>query len=349
MKFHLSKIIENALVENLGEPKLIKILNLISKGFTSEREKISNYVNDREYVSAYTSFYLPTNIPKLKFLLDQLPESLISEIQKSKILDIGTGPGTFAFAFDEYFEGDIEVLGIDQSSLMVEQAKKLNENLYKNSKISFSTSVPDDFSRETLFFGHSLNEMGVKKAIKLIDELEPKNIILIEPGTSAVFSEILELRKWLSFSGYSCAYPCASIAKECPVERKVKDGQVDWCHQVIRTTHDTEVERLSQLIKLDRKIMPLIAHVYTLNKVELRTTARMIRFLRETKFSFDWEVCLLEDDSLKIVQLEVVKKFLNKKEIKALQKISVGLEFNFETVKKLSDSHYRVKLIDFNY
>jgi ribosomal protein RSM22 (predicted rRNA methylase) len=349
MKFQLKQILENTLVENISESKLIKILNLISKGFTSDRDKISTYVNDREYVSAYTSFYLPTNIPKLSFLLDQLPDDFISNLKGSKIVDFGTGPGTFAFAFDEYFEGDIEVLGVDQSILMIEQAKKLNSNLYKNSNISFSTNLPDQLKNGTLFFGHSLNEMGAKNALKLIDDLGPKNIILIEPGTSSLFNEVLKLRKSLSVMKYSCVYPCASISLRCPVEQKINDGKVDWCHQVIRTTHDQEVERLSQLIKLDRKVMPLISHVYTLNKVEINKSARMIRFLRETKFSFDWEVCLLEDSNLKTIQFEVVKKSLSKKEIKALQKISVGLEFDFEILKVLNEELYRVKLVDFNY
>ena len=349
MKFHLKQIKDNALVENISESKLVKTLNLISKGFTTERENISTYINDRDFVSAYTTFYLPTNMPKLSFLLDQLPSSFVNDIQKSKILDVGTGPGTFAFAFDEYFDGDVEVIGVDQSPLMIQQAEKLNNNLYKNPKLTFSTILPASLKYGTLFFGHSLNEMGSKKVIELIDKYEPKHVIFIEPGTSTVFAEILALRKRLHFCGYSCIYPCASISKACPVETKTSSGQPDWCHQVFRTTHEQEVERLSQLVKLDRKVMPLIAHAYTMNKVEIKTSARMIRFLRETKFSFDWEVCLLENDMLRTVNFEVVKKSLNKKEIKALQKISVGLEFDYEVIKAINNDLYRVKLLNLNY
>lgn len=345
MKFHLKQIQDSLLSSQLTEPQIISILELISKGFTSNRSDIKKYVNDEDFVSAYTYFYLPTNIPKLEFLLNELSEDLINKIQKSHIVDVGTGPGTFAFAFDEYFNGEVTVTGVDSSLFMLKQATKINENLYNNNSISFLSEVPSDFVNGTLFFGHSLNEMGEKRAIDLIEMHDPETIIFIEPGTKAVFNQMISIRNNLSHRGYDSHYPCQNAKMKCPVAEKSKKGIDDWCHQVIRTTHDPEVERLSQLIKLDRKVMPLIAHVYSKSQRQSKQKFRMIRFLRESKFSFDWEVCFEEDNSLVSKNVEVLKKSLSKKEIKELKSINVGHEYDFEIIKKLSDTHYRVKLI----
>ncbi|WP_127716993.1 small ribosomal subunit Rsm22 family protein [Halobacteriovorax sp. HLS] len=344
MKFELEQIKKNLLCEDMTEHRLVQTLELISKGFTSKRENISKYVNDREYVSAYTSFYLPTNIPKLKFVFDQLPKDLLSSIKDSHIVDYGCGPGTFSFAFDEYFDGDIRVTGVDQSSIMIEQAKKLNERLYLNTDLHFDSEIPAQWSEGTLLFGHSMNEMGHERALKLITQHRPKHIIFIEPGTSEVFKSILAIRDALSKSGYTCFYPCQNIQMRCPVGERVSEGLSDWCHQVIRTTHGPDIERLAQLIKLDRKTMPLIAHVYSTEVTRSSSLARMIRFYRETKFSFDWEVCLEREGKLSVIDFEVTKRELTKGQIKYLQKISVGLEFEFEVIKELGPDRWRVKI-----
>ena len=109
MKFHFSKL-KNALLEpNISEHSIVKNLSLVSKGFTSDRKKITEYVMDRSMVSAYTLFYLPSNMPKLGFVFDMLSDELKADIKNSKVVDLGTGPGTFAFALDEYFDGDITI------------------------------------------------------------------------------------------------------------------------------------------------------------------------------------------------------------------------------------------------
>lgn len=345
MKFPLNKLKSALLEPNISEHNIVKNLSLVSKGFTSQRDKITDYVRDREMVSAYTLFYLPSNIPKLSYVFDMLPSSLIEEIKSSQVVDLGTGPGTFAFALEEYFDGEIDVVGVDSSKIMVEQANKINKELYQNERISFDTSIPMEFKDGTLLLGHSLNEMGVKNLLKIIDEFEPRTLILIEPGTSDVFKEILKVRNAMRDLRYNCAYPCADLNSSCPVAKKLEDGTEDWCHQVLRMTHESDFERLSQIAKLDRKTMPLIAHVYSKMEGTQSVKARMIRFLRESKFSFDWEVCYLKEGRLTTAKFEIVKRNLSKKEIKKLQKVSVGIDFNFELLKEISSSHMRVKLI----
>ena len=344
MKFHFNKLKSALLEPGISEHSIVKNLSLVSKGFTSDRKKITDYVMDRSMVSAYTLFYLPSNMPKLDFVFDMLSDELKEDIKNSQVVDLGTGPGTFAFALDEYFDGNISVTGVDSSKLMVEQATKINSTLYKNERISFVNSYPESVIGETLLLGHSLNEMGLNSLMKIIGEYEPRNLIIIEPGTSDVFKIVVKLRTAMKDLGYSCAYPCANISSPCPVAKKVEGGEEDWCHQVLRMTHDSEFERLSQIVKLDRKVMPLIAHVYTKTRSVDTHKARMIRFLRETKFSFEWEVCIEREGALITATFEILKKPLSKKEIKEMQKLSVGIDFEYTMIKELSERRFRVAL-----
>ncbi|CBW25903.1 conserved hypothetical protein [Halobacteriovorax marinus SJ] len=345
MKFTFKELRSSLLVPSISDHSVVQNLTAVSKGFTSQRSKIKEYVMDREMVSAYTLFYLPSNIPKLEFVFDMLSDDVKESIKSSTIVDLGTGPGTFAFALDEYFDGDVEVVGVDTSELMVEQAQKINECLYKNQKISFRSTMPKSFKGETLLLGHSLNEMGIEKLMDLVKLHAPENLIIIEPGTSAMFTEVLKLREQMRELGFQCAFPCANIESKCPVQKKIEEGQEDWCHQVLRMTHEVDFERLSQIAKLDRKTMPLIAHVYTKTNLKGPKRARMVRFLRESKFSFDWEVCFESEGELKMATFEVLKKTLSKKEVKSLQKISVGIDFDYEIMKEINSGHFKVKLL----
>ncbi len=343
--------IQKTLKEPLSESRVKELLSIINSGFTSNREKITDYIKSSEMVAAYTLFYLPTNIPKLEFILNQLPKEVVSDLASYRFIDIGTGPGTFSLAWLKYFEGSrtAEVIGVDKSMHMLEQAKRCKDFFFPSEKdVSFQTDIPPKKDKTVLFWGHSLNEMGLDKALMLIENLDPDYLFLIEPGTPELFTEVSKLRKLMSSRKYNAVYPCSTIDSHCPVYKKNLRGEEDWCHQVLRMTHEPSIERLSQLIGRNRRVMPLISHVYrkeALNSVKKK--ARLIRFLRESKFSFEWEVCLTDEkiNKLRTLKVELMKKTLSKEKIKELKKESVGIELEFEIEKKIKESLWRIKLI----
>lgn len=323
------ELIYQNLLTPLTEAKLISELKEISKNFTSKRDKIGEYVVSKEMVSAYTCFYLPTNIPKFDFLMNQLPEKIRQRIEELNFLDVGTGPGTYLVAHDQYFKNGKRLYGLDSSSLMLEQAKKL-----LGDRATLGSSLPTDFSGGVLFFGNSLNEMKSSKGLDFVQKTNPEIVLLIEPGTKESFSEVSAFRKTLLEKGYGVVYPCPEPQKTCPAKGD------EWCHQVLRTVHEPEVERLSQLISLDRKAMPMISHCYVKKHESKNHRAVFYRFIKETKHSFDWQVCLEGQDELVI--FEIPKRGMKKKEIKEFTSKSVGEAFDFEIEKELSENRFRV-------
>jgi len=323
-------ILQNLLTP-LTETQLISELKKISTNFTSKRDKIGEYVVSKEMVSAYTCFYLPTNIPKFDFLMNQLPLEVRKRIEDLDFLDIGTGPGTYLVAHSQYFQNGKKLYGLDSSSLMLEQARKL-----LGERATLSSSLSTDFSGGVLFFGNSLNEMKHEKGLELVKKTNPEIVLLIEPGTKESFSEVSLFRKSLLEKGYGVVYPCPEPQKSCPAKGE------EWCHQVLRTVHEPDVERLSQLISLDRKAMPMIAHCYVKGHESKSHRALFYRFMKETKHSFDWQVCLEGSDELVI--FEIPKRGMKKKEMKEFASKSVGESFEFEVEKELGLNRFRVSI-----
>lgn len=346
-KYALDEIFPHLLFK-LNETDLVKQLKDISKSLTSERTRIGEYVLDDKKVSAYTLFYLPTNIPKLSFLLERLDESLLEDLKDCAFVDYGSGPGTYTLAWADFFSEGIKrnFFLIDNSQKMLKQAQKLAQGIELQGNFFFSKNIPtsDLKDRKTVIcFGHSLNEMKPAKAVKKIESIDSEYVLFIEPGTPESFEKLLEVRKSLLSKGYDILFPCLS-SENCPLDGSDKK---DWCHQVIRMNHDPSVERLSQLISLDRKSMPVIIHLYKKSGGEVsRNYGRFFRFLKETKYSFDWQLCVLNSGKHEIINVEIPKKILSKKEVKKFKENSVGLNVYFEVDRDLGGGKKRLRKVE---
>ena len=325
------------LLVNITEPEMVKLIIEMSAKFTRKRDQISDYVFEHRHVSAYAAFYLPTNIPKLHFLLSKLPNEILDDFKNRPFIDIGTGPGTYSLGWKLLMKtpGHVEMIGVDSSQIMLDQATKILKGFFPKDKFQALRKYQEKNTNSVLFFGHSINEMGIDKAQDYIMTIDPEYVMWIEPGTSDIFPELMKLRD-VMLDHYDVLYPCPGNGA-CPN---------NWCHQVLRSTHDPSVERLSQLVGLDRKIQPMTAHIYR-RKTKAQvipTSATIIRYIQETKFSFEYEVCHLVDGENVNAVVEIQKKHLSKEDVKHFKYSNVGDRINFE-VEKIIDKKLRVKLI----
>lgn len=283
-------------------------------------------------MSAYTAFYLLTNIPKLNEVLKWMPEDWVEELKKCDFIDLGAGPGTFSLAWKE--QGAMgDFYQIELSQLMKEQGKKIwdgfyQEKLFQGSKWEWKTERP-----KFLLFGHSANEMGAAAAIQYIEKINPEHILFIEPGTKDFFPAMLEIRNYLLGHEYSVLYPCPNELA-CPMR-----NTEDWCHQFIQIKQDSEIERISQMARKDRKLLPLTVHAYSRTFKTENPSERIVRVMPETKFSLEWEVC--HENVLEHYQ--VMQRDLSKQESKALSSLLAGEAVETETIKVLEKAK-RVKV-----
>tara|TARA_R110000868_G_scaffold204946_3_gene453135 strand:- start:243 stop:1241 length:999 start_codon:yes stop_codon:yes gene_type:complete len=327
----LSELKPHLLNPDLSEADCLKAIRSLSSGFTHSRDKMGNYGDDPDLVSAYTQLYLPTNWPKLEFVLSQLSQQTKQNLTDAHFIDFGCGPGTYSLAWCDSIKTKSVTL-VDRAHGMLDQANKLMEHFYPEVPASvYRMTPPRPEGKVVLFFGHSINEIGIAATLDVIRRIDPDFVFFIEPGTSEFFKQALTLRTSLVEQGMSIAYPCPSLAK-CPN---------DWCHQVWRGSHDLEVERLCQKAQIDRRSQAMTAHLYSKeNFKDDRST--LTRFLTETKFSFDWEIC---DGSEKLHKVQLPKKQFTKSEAKEMQKQNVGIRFRYEVEKVLGDGILRAKLL----
>lgn len=299
---------EHLLYEFKSEAELTRAIEELSIKFTTQRENIEDYLRDPRLASAYTAFYVTTNMPKLEAVFKWMPQEWLELIRSAPFVDLGAGPGTFGLAYKAW-GGSGAVYQIEKSQVMREQARKLWDGLYgEGMKQVHERAIPGSL----LLFGHSANEMGAEAALNYISKIDPGHILFIEPGTKSFFPEMLKIRRELIARGFNVLFPCPG-AGECPM------GPDDWCHQFVRVSHSMEVERLSQLAKKDRRLLPLTVHAYS-KTFRHSDRERIVRVLPETKFSYEWEVCLGD----KIEHFQVMKRGLEKKTQKKLESALSG-------------------------
>ncbi len=132
----------------------------------------------------------------------------------------------------------------------------------------------------------------------------------------------------------------------------------DWCHQMVRATHDDNFERLAQILSIDRRTMFMTSLVAkkinqqsaTKNQqviFDQQYSGRIIRFLNETKHSFEYELCFYEEsvEILKTLKIEIPKKTLDKTNLTKLKQKTQGTNLSFSVIKRISENHWRVAII----
>ncbi len=330
LKLDFDSIKDHLLESFSSESELIKSIEKLSINFTQNRSSIGEYLNDKKMVSAYTCFYMLTNIPKLNAALSKINLNL-SDYSDFEFFDIGAGPGTFSLSMLSQ-NSLININLIEKSHMMIMQGEKLLKAYFPDSKAKYISTIPKKEKKRFGIFGHSANEMGQEITKKYINDLDLDFILFIEPGTKQSFGVLKELRKNLISEKYHIQYPCFGQS-QCPL------AEEDWCHQYLDVRHDNSTERLTQLARKDRRNLPVTIHFYTKEKSPRLspTSARIIRVLPITKFSLDWEICYMENNGLKTLTLQVLTRGMKKSEIKFYRKLSAGDMIHFQVEKKLTD------------
>lgn len=333
---NLAQINQQLIYSFNSEADLVKAIEKVSHNFTQKREDLAQYLKDPRLVSAYTSFYLSTNLPKLAAVFNYLDKNF-QDYADYEVIDIGSGPGTFMLSILEKLPS-VKVCGIETAELMREQAKRLIEFAYPRANYHLYAGVNEVEKRTQKrlgIFSHSANEMEVSEVLNYIKKLELDEVLFVEPGTKDFFSKSLELRSQLQAKGYQIQYPCPSNAA-CPLSEN------DWCHQFIKVSLPEDVQRLCQLVKKDRSLLPLTIHFYTKEEsLAAQAINRIIRTYAPSKFAVEMEVCTMAGDENRVKKLQQLTRKLKKSEIKALAKIKAGQKIKFKVEKEMAPGFMR--------
>jgi len=321
--------LENALLYSFkNEAELIKSIDELTNLFNFKRSDLNQYINDERLVSAYVMYFLSTNYKKLGSFFDLIPNELKKEMLETELIDWGTGPGTFLLA--ARMLGFEHCVGIDQSSVMIDQAQKVLEEFDLSDGVEFNLNKKK--RSRTLLFSHSANEMELEEVQSIIKEIDPEFVLFIEPGTKESFQKIIKIRTNL-LKSYNTLYPCPSNSA-CPMINQ----EDDWCHQVVRVTHEDRIESLCQKMRRDRRNMPTCFMLFS-RKSFKQDNFRLLRKPLINKAKVTAPVCHDTGEGNEFAKVELLTRHLSKDQKKKMKKIQVGDRIDLELDSLSQNAH----------
>jgi ribosomal protein RSM22 (predicted rRNA methylase) len=176
---------------------------------------------------AYTAMLLPATYAQLVRALSMCLPHLDTAHWRS-VLDIGSGPGTALWALNEYTPHIRTRTAIERDPHFIALAQQLCQPLDGH-----TTFIQQDITHnqpwlthDVVIIGHVLNELAPAQRSRVLDAAWAATnelLVIVEPGTSAFFGLIREIRQQLIDTGAHIVAPCTHHTT-CPMAGD------DWCH-----------------------------------------------------------------------------------------------------------------------
>jgi ribosomal protein RSM22 (predicted rRNA methylase) len=153
--------------------------------------------------------------------------------QPATMLDIGSGPGTALWAATEQWRSLQKLVAWEREPAFIDLGRQLAKGSERPALINatwqraiIGSKLPSQIETyDLIVFGHVLNELPetVRKDILALAWQHCSGVLLIvEPGTSAGFQIVKEMRDYLLSLDANTLAPCAHN-RPCPLLN-------DWCH-----------------------------------------------------------------------------------------------------------------------
>ena len=237
------------LIYSKAEKYSISELKAVSKSITEKYKSESGMgkrlVTEELQALVYAVVRMPSTFGAVYSALEHTLECVdIAKDDGLTLLDAGAGTGGASWAAAQLLELS-SVTCIERENEMRRLGQELMDNscdapgnaVWKAGDIG-STELPE---RDIVISSYVLNEMSPKQRAEAAVRLWEKTaelLLVIEPGTPAGFSGLMEIRSLLLSKGAFVAAPCVSCG-DCPLPEN------DWCHFTVRVQRS----RLHKLIK----------------------------------------------------------------------------------------------------
>lgn len=224
----LRQAVDRAL-EGIALPELARAAETLSHGYRTERRAGARHLAGDLAARAYLATRLPATYATISASLTAAAE-MRPDFAPRTVLGIGAGPGTAVWAGAERWASLEQALLVEGSAAI----RSLGEGLaaflplarteWRSADIA--AGLPDLPACDLVTLAYVLNELEPEARAPLIDRLWALTadlLVIVERGTPAGWSRVLEARARLITAGAHLPAPCPH-AQECPLSLP------DWCH-----------------------------------------------------------------------------------------------------------------------
>ena len=196
--------------------------------------------------TAYTLVRMPATYAANVHALRNLASSVAGFAPRT-LLDLGSGPGTSAWAAAEVFpsietftllERDVGLVDLGRSLARRSESSALRQAEWMSLDIANSTTLP---KADLVLISYALGELGSKNRLNVVERAwgaAQEALVVIEPGTRRGFEIVLGVRSQLIGMNAQLAAPCPHM-DQCPMA-----AAGDWCHFAQRIERSSEHRRL---------------------------------------------------------------------------------------------------------
>jgi len=301
----------NNILSNIPLKELKTISSNLSKKYQKQKQKY--FASDEERL-VYIACRMPATFKALVYVLEEA-RTIQPNISLTSVLDLGSGPGTAAWAFLSVFKRLKKIHLVEKDAKIVSLGKELLDRQSFEKKITYEKNdllkiKNYDFDIVTLsYVANELRNPFIEKIINRWFYSKSKVIVFLEPGTMYGFKKIKFIRKKLIDKGVNIIAPCPNKLN-CPMSKN------DWCHFYTRVQRSKYHKYLKAgtLAYEDEKFSYVIA---SKEKV-ISPKSRVLRFPKKNLK----EICLTLCMDGRVKKEKILKK--DTKRYKRAKKINWG-------------------------
>lgn len=234
LPFQLKQAIEQQ-SDRMGLKHLVQAATELSDNYRFRQGSTTRFIATEAHRIAYAATRMPATYAAVFAVLCEA-KRLLPDEQITSLLDLGTGPGTAAWAACEVFaplqkitliERDRELIHLGQTFA----AQASDEALQHADWLSQDLSQASSFAHHDLLIcSYALGELPLAQARQVVQtawQAAGKALVILEPGTMKGFALLRQLRADLIAAHGNIIAPCPH-QQTCPM------SEADWCHFAAR-------------------------------------------------------------------------------------------------------------------
>lgn len=225
-------------VEAVSFPELAEVVTRLREAYRSERVDRTPRLDSPVAALGYAAYRMPGTYAAIRTVLARAVES-IPGLDPRTVVDLGGGTGAGAWAVAAAWPNVGTITIHDRSHAATDLGRRLAASGPAAVAATTWVTGPLIMRADVATAGYLLGELTDSERVELVAALigHSDTVIVVEPGTTAGYHRILEVRRLMIEAGMAIASPCPHT-DQCPLAGR------DWCHFAARFSRSPTLRRL---------------------------------------------------------------------------------------------------------